>query len=423
MLTALTVALFLAAPVDDDMLPANYLLNATPRTARAGSSADGGVLGLRSTSSMLGVDSLRNWSSYFYELGVGPNGVQFTWPYTMVGRSPFPSAGNEGEDNDGSERTTRINAPIVPVIVDLRNFDGSPRFVGGQPLISDPTRFVQPVLNSPVFSNSNFDSSERPTQVTDAIFRAQFFNHADDDFHTVLHPTVKNARTMVLIRGTYRFALNADGSCCRFVLVDANTFTNALFPPTFNLTDTSSVMGGAEVSGDITTRDMSTFLFPDTYLYIGNPSNCCILGFHSFDLETGDASNGFRERRFVMNYSSWITPGLFNGGFEDVTALSHEISETFNDPFVGNTTPWWLSPNGNCQNNLEDGDVIEGLPNGVFPITMNGMTYHPQNEALLEWFAGQTPSSAIHGAYSYPDTTVLTAAAVSQLPGCTAPGP
>src|SRR2546430_4929488 len=34
------------------------------------------------------------------------------------------------------------------------------------------------------------------------------------------------------------------------------------------------------------------------------------------------------EKRFVVNYSSWISPGLFGGGFSDVTALSHEIAET-----------------------------------------------------------------------------------------------
>jgi len=78
-------------------------------------------------------------------------------------------------------------------------------------------------------------------------------------------------------------------------------------------------------------------------------------------------------------------------------------------------------PNTNCQNNLETGDVIEGLPNAQFPIMLNGATWHPQNEALLQWFAGVTPSSAIHGAYSYPDITVLTSANVSQNVACTPP--
>jgi hypothetical protein len=106
-----------------------------------------------------------------------------------------------------------------------------------------------------------------------------------------------------------------------------------------------------------------------------------------------------------------------------VTALSHEISETYNDPFVTfdgvhDITPWWLSPNGNCQNNLETGDVIEGLPNDTYPITMNGMTYHPQNEALTQWFESTGKSDALDGAFSYPDETVLPKANVSQKAGC-----
>lgn len=133
-----------------------------------------------------------------------------------------------------------------------------------------------------------------------------------------------------------------------------------------------------------------TFLFANTLLDDTVPANCCILGFHSYDLEPGSAANGWREKRYVMNYSSWISPGLFGDAFTDIIALSHEISEAFNDPFVNNTTPWWLAPNHLCQNNLETGDVIEGLPNSTFPITMNGFTYHPQNEALLQWFARVT---------------------------------
>jgi hypothetical protein len=137
-----------------------------------------------------------------------------------------------------------------------------------------------------------------------------------------------------------------------------------------------------------------------------------------------DAANGWREKRYVLNYSSWISPGIFRDTtFGDITALSHELAETFNDPFVNNATPWWLAPNGNCQNNLETGDVIEGLPNAQFPMVLNGATWHPQNEALLQWFAGITPSKAIQGAYSYPDTNVLTAASVSQNASCKPPLP
>jgi hypothetical protein len=427
--TVIAVLLFLALPgfvraqsMQDDQVPISFTLNANPHSLASGSnSTGGGVLGRRSTGGALGIDSLANWSSYFYYPGVDSNGfTQFTWQYTMVGNAPF----GQGHDEEREGETTWIGAPVVAVSLDLRNFDGSPRFVGGKRLFSDATQFVAPVLRSPVFSKTFYTSSETPTQYTDAVQRAEFLHKSDDEWHTLLRPRVGTPRTMVLIRGTYRFALNADGSCCAFVLIDAGTFVNALFPPTSFGTDTTTIIGAAEASGDIRTRDMSTFLFPNAYLYTGgNPNHCCILGFHTYDLEAGGPTNGFLEKRYVVNYSSWISPGLFRGGFSDVTALSHELSETFNDPFVNNATPWWLSPNGNCQNNLEVGDVIEGLPNGVFPIVVNGFTYHPQNEALLQWFAGVTPSSAISGAYSYPDTNVLTTANVSQNPACTPPLP
>ena len=68
----------------------------------------------------------------------------------------------------------------------------------------------------------------------------------------------------------------------------------------------------AENAGDIRTKDISTFLFPNAYLSSG--TQCCVLGFHTYDIEPGSASNGWRERRFVLNYASWITPGLFVGG-------------------------------------------------------------------------------------------------------------
>jgi hypothetical protein len=286
--------------------------------------------------------------------------------------------------------------------------------VNGQRLISDPTQYVQPVLFSPVFSNASYSSSPVPTQITDAVMRAEFYHSAKKDWHTLLQPMVKTTRTMKLLRGTYQFALNADGTCCRYILVDANTFVNALFPSTPG--DTSTVIGAAQAAGEMTTQDLSTFLFPNTFLF--DATGCCILGFHSFDFEPVGIGQAY-----VMNYSSWISPGIFSGGFQDITALSHEIAETFNDPLVSfdgvhNITPWWLAPNDLCQNNLETGDVIEGLPNGVFPITMNGFTYHPQNEALLQWFAFESPSSAIGGAYSYPNTSTLTSLSAPQRLNC-----
>src|SRR5438094_619912 len=188
--------------------------------------------------------------------------------------------------------------------------------------------------------------------------------------------------------------------------------------------DASTPVGATEHSGEITPQSISTFLFPNTYLYLnGNPNHCCVLGFHTYDFEPGDSSNGFREKRYVLNYASWISPGLFGPGFEDVTALSHEVVESLNDPFVGSDgvhgiTPWWLSLNGNCQNDLEVGDVIEGLPDATVTIKTGGAIYHPQNAALLQWFEFQSPSTAIGGAYSYPDESVITSLSMPQRSKC-----
>jgi hypothetical protein len=432
-LTKVSIGLILmvviASPLramEPDQLNPGDLLQMTPSTAHIGFvDGDGGGLGDRATGSTLGIDTIPNFSSYFYDPGAdGNGGRQFTWQYTMVGRSPFraeaddsaPSSFPQG-DNEFGQKITLIDAPVIPVTLDLRNADGSPRFVNGRRLISSPDAVVGPAVESPIFQPTTYSSSYTPTQFTDALLRADFYGSADPGWHTLLKPSVKPGRTLVLKQGTYRFALNPDGTCCYFVVVDITAFENALFPSRPG--DTGSAVGQAEVADDIAPADISTFLFANTFLYTNNnPAQCCIIGFHSYDPEPGDRSNGFRERRYVLNYSSWISPGIFaNAGPLDVAALSHELAETFHDPFVNNATPWWLAPNGLCQNNLETGDVIEGLPGAIKTIYRGNTAYHLQNEALLPWFAGQAPSTAINGAYSYPDP-ILSSAAVSQTVNC-----
>ena len=385
----------------------------------------------------LGVDTIVNFTDHFESQGVYFDGsAHHIWEYSMVGNPPAKGG------------TTWFHAPVVPVSMDLRNADGSPRYVkvvggatvtcvnppgGGAPagctrLFSDVSPFIAPFLNSPVFQNSTYSSSPVPTQFVDAVQKSEFGNRARPDWHTLLAPSVKATRTMVLLRGTYQFALNADGTCCAFVLVLDPVFGSELFPPT--APDNSTVIGSAEVAGDITTKDISTFLFPNVFLFESDGS-CCVLGFHSFDFENGDASNGNRLRFYIVNYSSWTSPGLFDDPatcapfncFEDVTPHSHEVSETFNDPFVGfdgihNITPFWLNPAGQCQDLMEDGDVIEDLPNPTVPITIGGFTYHPQTEALLPWFEFQQNSSALHNAYSYPNETALTSLSAPQALDC-----
>lgn len=371
-------------------------------------------------SGLPGIDSVVNFTGQFSASpNLDANGNPLpnaTFSYAMVGNNP-------------GRGTTLINAPIIPVTVELLDANGNLAFdsTSGAPLISSPQDKMRLVEHSPVFDNALFTSSRRETQYTDAVFRAQFANDINESWHTLLDGDAKRGETMKVPLGAYLYSLNADGSCCRFILLDAGTFSALLFPPTFPV-DNTTIIGAAELSGAMTTKTIATFLFPDTYLFEGgDPNNCCVLGFHTFDQEPGTKHNGNLPRVYVTIYASWISPGLFNGGFEDVTALSHEMAETFNDPFVvfdgiHNASPWWLAGapgNQQCQNDIEVGDVIEVLPDAVFPIAMpNGQLYHPQNVALLQWFEFQSPSSALDGAYSYPDPAALPALSAPQKVNC-----
>jgi hypothetical protein len=332
------------------------------------------------------------------------NGV--TFPYTMVGNDP--SLGH----------ITTIPTKIVSVSLKLLNADGTVFDT------VDATRFVQPALNSPNFQRFKYEHDAtvgipgEPTQFSDAVQRAEFASSMDPNWHTELAPSVVDNITItvpkfvtVRFRGQNVQAINyvsgiaADGN--RFVLM-FNLFFNQQL---------GIIMNNEIDAGRFTTDSFNLPLLPNTFLFSFNPNNplqrgsCCVLGFHTYFTD-----GAVPESRWITQFASWISPGIFGGGFNDVTAISHEIAETFNDPFVNNITPRWHFPGSTaCQGNLETGDPVEVLANATFPVTLKNKgvetTYHPQTEALLQWFAETVPSDALHGAYSYPDLTALTAPA------------
>ena len=371
------------------------------------------------SSGIPGIDSIVNFSDQFVAPGFDSNGnPQSVWPYTMVGNSPR------------SGRSALITAPVIPVKVQLLGPDGSVAFTFGPDKKVINSAFQSPEFVSNIYTNG-------VGQLNDQTMRAEFANllhgEAGDDWHTILRPKLGTARTIKVP------FLTSSGASAWFVFanaagqpvlaaIDDVTFSNLLFPATFPF-DSSTPVGAAELNGDITTHDLSTFLFNNTVLFSGGDiNNCCTLGFHSFDSEPGTRQNGNLPRLYVLNYATWLSPGLFLFGFQDMTPWSHEMAETFNDPFGSNVTPWWLSVDpftggANCQNDLEVGDVVEVLDslNPVSTIPGNGMTYHPQNEALLPWFASESPSPANLGAYSFPDeTTLMSLSPGPLLPGCVA---
>ena len=346
-----------------------------------------------------GLDTIATFDGAF-AAGAGPSTGNL-FRFSMIGNHPL--AGD----------TTVIPAQIDEVSLTLLNANGSV-------LTTVPfAPFEQATLESPNFEPLDYRSG-RKIQYADAIHRAQFFNRMEKDWHTVLVPHVVNKVSITVPRfvnvrlsnGTiiqarsYFIGTAADGST--FVLM-----LNLLFNFFFDNEVVNQIN-----NGNFTTKSLNMTLFPNTFLFSLNvnnpntPGGCCVLGFHTYFFDPSATP----QPRWITQYASWISPGLFGAGFQDVTALSHETSEAFADPFIDNVTPLWQFPGVPatakvCQGNLEEGDPIEVLPNAVFPITVSEphftFTFHPQIIPLLQWFEMGATSNAIDGAFSFPDETTL----------------
>jgi hypothetical protein len=326
--------------------------------------------------------------------------------FTMIGNEPRVGC------------TTVFPTNISEVSLQLLNADGSVfKVVPFAP-------FEKLTMESPNFEPLNYRSGHH-IEFGDAVHRAQFFHVMGHDWHTLLIPAVKNKVTItvpffvnvqlsngnIIQARTYFTGTAADGST--FVLM-----LNLLFNFFFDNEVVNEInLGNFTTNGENITMFPNTFLFSLNVNHPNQPGGCCVLGFHTYFFEPGAVP----QPRWITSYASWISPGLFGAGFQDVTALSHELAETFGNPFIENATPNWQFPgqpptSKACQANLEEGDPIEVLANATIPIEVKegkfDFVYHPQNIPLLQWFEMGPSSNAIDGAFSFPDETVLPHSAI-----------
>jgi hypothetical protein len=306
-----------------------------------------------------------HWTSSFTYQGV-------TYPYTMVGTNPATNS------------TTTVDVAIIP-------FDFV--FANGDSL--DATTKVSNVLGSPNFQDATYTSGT--TQYGDAVQRAEFWpavSTSSPAWHTLINPAPTVYPTQVIQVPQNQATLLVGRVSHRLLaLMSASWFSDRLHEAINNL--------------HISSTTLPIILTYDTFLYVHSLNNCCILGYHgAFPSVNGNGNQQIQ----TFAFAAWTDPNIFPPGWADVLPLSHEISEWMNDPFIHNFVPPWQFPGipGSCQGNLETGDPMEVLPHPDFPVTINGFTYHPQTEAILPWFAREVPSSAIGGAYSYPDASKLT---------------
>jgi hypothetical protein len=297
------------------------------------------------------------------------------YPYTMIGSKPQ------------SGGTTSVPVQIVPISMFFEEFVDE----HGSPIVLDPAPVMPRVESSPNFHNSQYSTGL--TQFADAVQRAEFHGSATQDWHTLLgNPETLKSLRIAVPRGMAKVYRNPSTGVT-YAIVDTDFFLSQL----------NTIIQLEHLRADALAIALTSnvFLAPQSDI-----KKCCVLGFHtSFDV--GELA----QLQFVQTFiwASWVDPGILGASLADVTPMSHEISEWMNNPFGTNLVPAWQVPNSTaCQNNLETGDPLATMPNAGYPVLIDGFTYHPQSQVLLQWFQRGSGSDAIEGAFSYPDQTLAT---------------
>jgi hypothetical protein len=299
------------------------------------------------------------------------------YPFTMVGAKPQ------------SNTTTEVPVQIIPISLFFEEFVDE----NGAPIVLDAGPVVTRVQSSPNFRNAQYATGT--TQFADAVQRAQFYGTAGKEWHTLLGtPEILKPLRIAVPRGDAKVYRNPSTGVL-YAIVDTDFFLSQL--------NTMIQMANLAPDALAIALTSNVFLSPQKDI-----KKCCVLGFHtSFDV--GEMA----QVKFVQTFiwASWVEQGILGPGLADVTPMSHEISEWMNNPFGSNAVPAWQVPNTSaCQNNLETGDPLALMPNAGYPVLIEGFTYHPQNQVLMQWFKRGAASDAFEGAFSFPDQSLMTVA-------------
>jgi hypothetical protein len=273
-----------------------------------------------------------------------------------------------GTDPAAGSATTTVATRLIPL-----------RFVMSDGTVLDTAPVETRFLASPLFNPAPFTSGTG--QFADELQRAEFWNDVSTtspNYHVELgSPTVEPEVTVQVPA--------ADGSAQQ-----VNGVTLAIVNVTWFYNQLKTIAGPGHVPGTV----LPIVLSNNVVFYQGSVSNCCIIGFH-----------GAFGTSHTYAFASWLTGGVFSGGFADITPMSHELGEWMNDPFGANHVPGWVQPSvGTCNHLLEVGDPIEAKPHPTFSVHLGGFTYHPQDLAGVSWFSHASPSSEQNGLYSYHGT-------------------
>jgi hypothetical protein len=357
------------------------------------------------------------------------NGV--TYGYNMVGADP--------NNCSGSACDVTVEADITPLIVN----------VGG--MTFDGTSVVQPTLDSPQFALNDYGSTPYATgsaandprgaggvlsqgdagvqlQLEDATMRAQFNKTGTSSYHVRLHANVLPPVTINVPQN--QGTLLQSGRGVIFADLDIGWW--------------SAQIKNLETKADPT--HLPIYLTKDVLLFEGKDVfNCCVIGYHGTNpVGVGGASGNSNGNAPVQTFAwaSYVSPGIYarpNGGtawaLQDIHALSHEIAEWGDDPFVNNTVEPWLTPTApqyGCTGILETGDPVVAIgfakgtntflqgPNPDGTQSADGY-YHPEDEVFLPWFMRTAPNTVSEPVQSGTDGRYTLMGDLNRFAGFNAP--
>ena len=290
------------------------------------------------------LQSLQTWSGT-----ITYNGSNYG--FSMVGTNPATT-----------NTTTTISIYVVPIKMVYGSRNGNRTFDPNKNLANGVT-ITQNLLNSPLFNAMDWkwgSTDVGSTQYEDAYQRGSFWGNVSTNtsYHVVFAtPTVLTEQSISVTRTQGKVITNPFGSGVVGTM-GINAFDSYLqsFMTKFSQINPSNLP-----------------LFVTDNIYLTSGGQCCIGGYHSAD------TNGQ-----TYAYATYATsPGVFS---QDISAFSHELGEWYADPLTTSNSPCGI---------LENGDPLETLANyGDFSVTFNGVTWHPQALAFIEYFGGAANLSA-----------------------------
>jgi hypothetical protein len=329
------------------------------------------------------------------------NGV--TYGYNMVGADPTACS--------GSACSVTVETDITPLIVNV----GGLTFSGNDVLAA--------TLASPQFALNDYGSTPFATagaanlprgpggllsqndagnalQLQDATMRAQFNKTGASTYHLRLHPNVLPPITINVPQNQGVLLQSGRG----VIFAD------------INISWWAAQIQNLETKADPT--HLPLYLTDNVLLHIGpDIFNCCVIGFHgtrATGLGGGSGGSNGNAKVQTFAWASWVQPGIYarpDGGtdwaLQDIHAVSHEIAEWADDPFVNNFVEPWLTPTApqyGCTGILETGDPVVAIgfakgantfeqgPNPDGTQSADGY-YHPEDEVFLPWFMRTAPNN------------------------------